>query len=423
MKLKNEERIKETKGEYDLKKIYLKFKKDKDYDLELAEYKSNKISIEKDKIKGLIVMANEDISKGELILASKAIVYVPKLDNNFQKIEYENEEHHYSLLNKIKDKMVYTKEDNPEIYELYDQENGNLTLEERRQNYNKILNNKNIINISDKKLRGIFTNTFQTKLYLYDEFALAFGLFYYPSFMSHSCLHNVEMLGIGDFMFIFADRNIKKNEELTVYYVENDEEYQKRQKKSKKQHGFECQCELCQLEKKKFEEMPDIKNKISKYINELIEISNQLDFTIFNIKKNEVLDFIKKYNNKINNYEKGLLYFNLYFLSYGNYEINYNFVKNALDCYENEKNMDFNIMKYYCLLKMYKISYVFFENKCKEIENKMLKLIQEAFGNKHDELAKILLDDILDLYTSDDDPDIISFNMNKNGEDNNCRNY
>ncbi len=50
MKLKNEERIKETKGEYDLKKIYLKFKKDKDYDLELAEYKSNKISIEKDKI-------------------------------------------------------------------------------------------------------------------------------------------------------------------------------------------------------------------------------------------------------------------------------------------------------------------------------------------------------------------------------------
>ncbi len=72
---------------------------------------------------------------------------------------------------------------------------------------------------------------------------------------------------------------------------------------------------------------------------------------------------------------------------------------------------------------MYKISYVFFENKCKEIENKMLKLIQEAFGNKHDELAKILLDDILDLYTSDDDPDIISFNMNKNGEDNNCRNY
>ena len=140
MKLKNEERIKETKGEYDLKKIYLKFKKDKDYDLELAEYKSNKISIEKDKIKGLIVMANEDISKGELILASKAIVYVPKLDKNFQKIEYENEEHHYSLLNKIKDKMVYTKEDNPEIYELYDQENGNLTLEERRQNYNKILN-------------------------------------------------------------------------------------------------------------------------------------------------------------------------------------------------------------------------------------------------------------------------------------------
>ena len=88
--------------------------------------------------------------------------------------------------------------------------------------------------------------------------------------MSHSCVHNVEMLGIGDFMFLFADRKIRKNEELTVYYIENDEEYKKRQGKLKKQYGFECQCELCQIEKNKFKEMPDIKNKISKYINELI---------------------------------------------------------------------------------------------------------------------------------------------------------
>ena len=292
-------------------------------------------------------------------MASKAIVYVPKLDKNFEKIEYQNDEHHLNLLNKIKEKMIYTKEDNPEIYELYDQENGNLSLEERKQNYIKNLSNKKI-NISDKQLRGIFTNSFQTKLYLYDEFPLAFGLFYYPSFLSHSCVHNVEMLGIGDFMFVFADRKIEKNEELTVYYIENDEEYKKRQEKLKKQYGFECQCQLCQMEKKEFKEILDIKKKFCNYINELIEMNGQFDFSNFKNKKNEVVNFIKKNGNKLSNYEKGLLYFNLYFLSYGDYSINYNLAQKALECYENEKIFDFNIMKYYCLLKMYKVSYVFF---------------------------------------------------------------
>ena len=162
LKKNNEERIKESKGEYNLKDIYLKFKEDKNYNLDLAEYKSEKISIQKDKIKGLIVVSNDEIPKGELIIASRAITYVPKLDKNLEKIYYENEEHHFKLLKQIEEKMIYTKEDNPEIYELYDKENGNLSLEERHQNYINNLNKKNIT-IPEKQLRGIFTNTFQTQ--------------------------------------------------------------------------------------------------------------------------------------------------------------------------------------------------------------------------------------------------------------------
>ena len=422
LKKNNEERIKQSKGEYNLKDIYLKFKEEKNYNLDLAEYKSEKISIQKDKVKGLIVVSNDEIPKGELIIASRAITYVPKLDKNLDKIYYENEEHHFKLLKQIEEKMLYRKEDNPEIYELYDKENGNLSLEERHQNYINNLNKKNFT-IPDKKLKGIFSNSFQTQLYLYDEFALAFGLFYYPSFLSHSCVPNTQMLGIGDFMFMFTNRLIKKNEELFTYYVENDEEYNKRQKKLKDHYGFECQCELCQIEKKKFKDNPNLKNKISKYINELIELSSGCDLSIFMSKKNEILKFIKKNNNSINNYEKGLLYFNLYFLNFGDYSINYNMLEKALDCYEKEKDMEFNIMKYYCLLKMYKINYIFYDYKCEEVKKKMLKLIEETLGNKHNEYAEILLNDILELYTSDEDPDISNFKMFKSGEMGDCRNY
>jgi len=121
----------------------------------------------------------------------------------------------------------------------------------------------------------------------------------------------------------------------------------KDKKKLKNQYGFECQCELCQIESKKFKDNPNLKNKISNYINELIEISSGFDFNIFHHKKDEVLKFIKNNKNNINNYEKGLLYFNLYFLNYGDYSINYNMLEKALECYENEKDMEFNIMKYY----------------------------------------------------------------------------
>ena len=51
-------------------------------------------------------------------MSSRAITYVPKLDKNFNKIDYENEEHHFMLLKQIEEKMIYTQEDNPEIYEL-----------------------------------------------------------------------------------------------------------------------------------------------------------------------------------------------------------------------------------------------------------------------------------------------------------------
>jgi hypothetical protein len=128
LRIKNEERIKQSKGIYNLKKIYENFKKTNNYNLDLAEYKSNKISIKQDKIKGLVLVANENISKGEILIAEKAIVYAPLLDKNF-KTNLSEEDWQKMLKNKIEEKILYLKEDNPEIFEIYDGTNGNLSLQ------------------------------------------------------------------------------------------------------------------------------------------------------------------------------------------------------------------------------------------------------------------------------------------------------
>ena len=410
LKMKNEERIKQAKGIYNLKKIYEDFIKTNNFNLDIAEYISNKISIKQDKIKGLTVIANEDILKGEILIVEKAIEYVPLVDKNL-KYNISKEVWHELIKNKIKDKMIYCKEDNPEIYEIYNGTNGNLSLQERKNNYIKNISEKKIMNISEKEINVLFTDTFSTKLYYYDEFSILSGLFYYSSFLSHSCDPNTHILGIGNFIFIISDKNIKKNEELTTYYVENDKIYYKRQNDLYLNYGFKCECALCQIEKTSLEKNYEIKNKISFYIKQLIDMSvymfkyNIMDYFI---KHKEVNNFIEHNKGKIRNFEKGLLYYNLYYL-WSDFETNYKLLENALYCFENENSLNFNNMIYYCLLKMYKMNYVYNNKLCDTIKNKMLKLLKEAFGNKQNEFVETIVNDIIKINTSDDDPDINLF--------------
>ena len=408
LNLKNLERIRESKGKYNFPEIFNNFKKTNNYNLDLAEYINNNISIEQDKIKGLIIKSNEEIKKGSLLMASRAIEYVSKTDNKLIKIYSQKEEFQKKLINKLKEKMMYCKEDIPEIYELYDRTNSELSLEQRKQNYIKNISEQNLI-VPEKNFVGIFSNAIATKLYIYDEFDLILGIFYYPSFMSHSCVPNTKILGIGNFLFVFAERDIKKNEEITTSYISSTEEYKIRQEKLKKFYGFECQCELCIIESNKFKEKPDIKNKISNYINELIELINNPNYNqkLYLEKANEIMKFIESNNDNINNYEKVLLYYNLFCLwPYDRYSKNYNLLQKGLECCENEKNIKINILKYYILLKMYKINFVFNDKLCGEIKKKLILLFNGILGKERDDFAELLLDDLLNMHTSKDDNEI-----------------
>ena len=58
---------------------------------------------------------------------------------------------------------------------------------------------------------------------------------------------------------------------------------------------------------------------------------------------------------------------------------------------------------------MYKFNYVYNYKLCEEIKNKLVKLLKEAFGNKQNEFVEKIVDDIIKMNTSDDDPDINLF--------------
>ena len=78
---------------------------------------------------------------------------------------------------KIKEKMIYWKKDNPEIFEIYNGENGKLSLEERKKNYDINISGKKDIIIPEEEINVLFTDSFSSKLYSYDELSSASGLF------------------------------------------------------------------------------------------------------------------------------------------------------------------------------------------------------------------------------------------------------
>jgi tetratricopeptide (TPR) repeat protein len=74
------------------------------------------------------------------------------------------------------------------------------------------------------------------------------GLWIYPSFINHSCVSNSFNVFYGDVMMIYAIKNLKKGEEITLSYLDPFEPYDKRLEKMKC-FKFICNCELCALDR------------------------------------------------------------------------------------------------------------------------------------------------------------------------------
>lgn len=73
------------------------------------------------------------------------------------------------------------------------------------------------------------------------------GVWPVASRANHSCLTNAEYSFLGDFMIVRANKNIPKDEEITISYVPTTGKFE-HQKIALKNWNFRCECRLCRAE-------------------------------------------------------------------------------------------------------------------------------------------------------------------------------
>ena len=118
-----------------------------------------------------------------------------------------------------------------------------------------------------KKIKNVIK--YNSKTLYFSEEPISYGLWYYPSLFNHSCIPICFVFGFGDILIITALNDIEPNSELFIsYFYNNDMPYDKRQEYLKQFHNFDCYCELCNYEKKKFKEKKE-KMVLDEYLKKL----------------------------------------------------------------------------------------------------------------------------------------------------------
>ena len=246
------------KGKYDFSEIFKRSKES--LNINVGEYINNKLEIKFNPEKGVFICTKEKLKKGELLVVSKALAISDpnkKINRKEQYIKFDNpdkEEYEktksllvYREKEDLEEKLSYKLSNYPEDYSdflyLFDGKNKNLNLENRFKN--------NQINL--RKIQNVIEYNFIT-LYFMGK-PISYGLWYLPSLFNHSCIPNCYHFGFGDILIIIATNEISPNSELNINYFYGDMLYDTRRKYCKIYYNFECNCELCKYEKKKFNEI------------------------------------------------------------------------------------------------------------------------------------------------------------------------
>ena len=307
-----------SNGHYDLMQM-LKDEKLNNNLTNFSDYKNPKIDFNFESQKGIKVTAKEKIKKGELIFVEKALVSSfrkPNQNTIFNNsLNFSNNNSspakQVELINKLTEKISKYPLDNEKFYYLYDGTNLELNIEQRK---NFLIEQENgTKKVTKEKITGVIKhNKYVVGRYIIFYNEICIGVWGYASFLNHSCLPNTTFFAIGDFYLSLAIQDINIGDEITSSYCSLALSYDERQEKLMKYWGFNCNCELCNYENKKINDVKsenkdftrgDKRNfdKFIKLFTNVITIETRKNIKIETVKFFE--EFLNKHKKNLSCYE------------------------------------------------------------------------------------------------------------------------
>ena len=369
---------------------------------DVSDYFSSKIEIDLHDNKGNRLIAKEDISKGELLIVSKAFYlltfeeYLQGLKEYYESINYKRfrvyffdelaesmVDPEFYLYENLDEQKKISEKDYEKLLDLDDFDNWNVKYSERAEKHPD-KENPNLLRVVEINSIKVHSSIFSCENQGY-----GLGLWYYPSFINHSCNPNTLEFGINDIFILYSQKEIKKGEEITRRYFPYGLDLP-RKHQYLGNYGFVCKCEICSPQLQRY--FSD-KEKYDTYINEYHNLYNEdipnteLYISITNLENilNEnrlefnASDFINFY------FRAGLILLNRKIY----YEMTENYFNKAYILIEG-KNFHFE-----CIILHY-LYILYFENsvneKMKIIENKIDDKLTNFFGNN------IFKSKLLDIY-------------------------
>ena len=188
----------------------------------------------------------------------------------------------FYLYENLRAQKIISEKDFEKLLDLDDYDNWNIKYTERSKKYpdKQTPNLPNVANINGIR---IYSSIFSCEPHGY-----GYGLWYYPSFINHSCNPNTLEFGIKDIYFLYALKDIKKNEEITRRYSPYGLDI-KRRIQNYQGYGFLCKCEICSHQQKFMQEINNKKySTLSKELDNLYEenISNKNIYRSINYLEN-----------------------------------------------------------------------------------------------------------------------------------------
>ena len=366
--------------------------------LNYGDYINPKIEIGFDPLKGIKIIAKEDINRGEYVLVEKAIyccrIHDPnnEFETNLKINTPLYQIHQIEYIDNINHLIECIKKSPLDYIEFFILYNGDNLIE----NYKERMENlpENLLSILNKELiEKIFKhNRYTTIRNFYYIYKVGIGIWRYLSLFNHSCIPNTSIIGIGDFVFVIANKLIKKGEEITILYLSNPKHYNTKTRYLKNEYNFECDCPICKEEKNNRKIHSDIIQQYDSYLN---EIKNENDYKKSMKMINDFSLFLDKNKTVLTKYELGTAYLEIQCkqsdISY--VKRFYSLANKYLENIDNE-SMRVNINKYFDYIQNLKDKNLINSDSYNEVFHEVKNFYESFCGIKEKELKLLLKDNL-----------------------------